>query len=223
MRMARSLRKLMQVMVLVAGVAAVPVTAAAVPIPITPVNFDTLTNMGAQVGGSMTSSFLDPVAGSSIGTVVSSVYKNAAGIYTYVMRVTPSVAGGKEVNTGFKVLGFTGVAGWSYSQAQAAGMANPFSRLDQDEDGTIDWGPISTQAILAGFWNASKLKEITFFYQSTKDPELGALNIATAKVGTANVLAATVPEPGSLFLLGSGAVAAGAWIRRRMGGAPPSA
>ena len=120
-------------------------------------------------------------------------------------------------NTEFDVTDFTGVAGWSFSEAGAAGgsgTASDFRIEHLDVGGQLVWvaalgGPLGSE------WNASE--PITFFFASTQPPTIKDYNLFSlmpVEVGTAQGLA-PVPEPGSIALFGSGLVGLYAAMRRR--------
>jgi len=123
--------------------------------------FMTLDTSG-QLGGS------PPAA---IASVTGSVFLNS-GIYTYLYAVTPFVNNPEEWNTGFNVLGFNRIAGWSLADAVTAGAeANQFLAggttvnprwagrafvINWENDGTIDINVRSSFGALAppgfNFW-----------------------------------------------------------------------
>lgn len=201
------------------GVVATP--AQAIPLPAYFANFDDL-DVGNQKADPLTTILMTPdlsdQGGSPakiIGSLLGTVWQND-GIYTYVFEVTPQVSlGFKEFNTGFDVQsGFdltTMKAGYSVEQAGLAGIS---FNMGFDSDGTLDWERSS------GLWGMGKT--ITFFFQSSLAPENGELyNVlgwGGGSSGSATNYApvASVPEPGTLILLGAGLVgAAGLRLFRR--------
>ena len=56
----------------------------------------------------------------TMGTITNNVYFDGS-LYTYVHTVNPSLNNNQVINTQFNVNGFTGTAGWSFSDAFAAG------------------------------------------------------------------------------------------------------
>ena len=148
----------------------------------------------------------------TIGSLENWVYFDGD-IYTYVHLVTPSVDNVSEFNTSFPVLGFNDVAGWSFSDALAAGglgLSSDFT-LEHDGDDTLDWGTSGQLATSA--WNAGE--SITFFFQSDLSPTEGAYQLINSEIGTATSFAPQVPEPGTVLLLG-GALIMIALGRRRL-------
>ena len=128
--------------------------------------------------------------------------------YTYVHTVNPSLNNNFLLNTAFEVKGYTGVAGWSFSDAPAAGGTGTLLDFVLLEPGQLGW--LSTIGILG--WDANE--PISFFFVSTKAPGLGDYNLIGLEAGTANSFA-PVPEPGSIALLGSGLVGLYTAMRRR--------
>ena len=58
----------------------------------------------------------------TMGTLGNNVYLDpSTGNYTYLETVTPSLANNQLFNTGFSAAGFTGTAGFSFTDATAAG------------------------------------------------------------------------------------------------------
>jgi len=177
---------------------------------LTAYNLDSAT-LGSLEGSLGPSHFVD-TAGIDIGDLNSEVYLGGSGIYTYVYTVTPHVNYVSEFNTGFDVLGFTGVAGYSFGDAECAydcingnvtGGAGYFD-VFHDPDGTIDWDITSAHAYI---WDAGE--SISFFFQSTLSPgaygDFGMIN-SSAGTATGFAPAVAVPEPASLLLFGSGLV-----------------
>ena len=184
----------------------------AVAVPIVPTDLDTVLGVssGPLFAGPITDSFVAPLGGALIGTAENNVYFNStSGIYTYTHLVTPSINNISEFNTGFNVLGFNGVAGWSYSGSAAIGGPGDGTgyTVDLDPDGTIDWelDPHNT------FWDAGE--GLTFFFQSDQRPGLDAYNLVNGQVGTA-ISYAPAPEPSTYLLFGS-ALAFFAWRRKK--------
>ena len=128
--------------------------------------------------------------------------------YTYVHTVTPSLNDNSFLNTAFVVGGYTGVSGWSFSDAMAAGGNGDLTDFVVFELGQIGWlalfGPLG--------WDANE--PISFFFVSTRPPTIGDYNIIGLESGTASSFA-PVPEPGSIALLGSGLVGLYTAMRRR--------
>ena len=91
--------------------------------------------------------------------------------YTYVHTVTPSLNDNAFLNTAFVVGGYTGVSGWSFSEAMAAGGNGTLTDFVVFELGQIGWlalfGPLG--------WDANE--PISFFFVSTRPPTIGDYNI----------------------------------------------
>lgn len=110
--------------------------------------------------------------------------------------MTPGIPFYSEVNTAFDVLGFTGVAGYSFTDATAAGLT---FLINEDPDGTLDW-----EVVDGGDWNSGEL--IALFFESTLPPGYGDYNAINGTVGTATSYAPIreeVPAPASLLLFGT--------------------
>jgi PEP-CTERM motif len=145
----------------------------------------------------------------TIGTIENELYFDGTQ-YTYVHTVNPSLDDNFLLNTQFIVSGFTGIAGWSFSDALAAGGAGDATDFSINQvAGQLNW--LTEFGDQAG-WDANEA--ITFFFVSTKPPGLGDYNLITTEAGSGTSFA-PVPEPGSIALLGSGLVGLYAAVRRR--------
>ncbi len=229
---------------------AVPARAASI---LTPTDFDTL-SLGSAVAGfsSIITQILGPPDEPVLAGLNGTVYQNG-GVFTYALTVQPTLPTfgpdgsivDKGVNsieifqTGFSILGFNGVMGYSFGQAGAANVGTGVaisdvflqaSFSDPGEDGSLAW-LVSDSAANAGFWRCpvpanpdgscpaaydNSYKPITFFFQSTFGPGgQGIYSMINQHAGTgiANGLAPTdtpVPEPMSLLLLSTGFAGVGA-------------
>ena len=162
----------------------------------------------------------------SIGTMTGTVWKSGD-IYTYKWVVDPTAITPSVFSTQFHVYGFDPSlgtkAGWSYSDASAAGVAGDpggafyiIWTLHNQTAVTMEW-LVKTSQRTAGFWGNGA--PIAFFLQSTMAPELNWYNLAGSQVGASVNIAPDplpTPEPTSLLLLlTSSLVGGGYWFRRR--------
>jgi len=161
-------------------------------VSIVPTDFDTL-DLGTQVRADLLSHFTTN-SGVDIGDLVGSVHFNSAsGVYTYVLKLTPGINNISEFNTGFDVNGFTGVAGYSFSEALAAGGA---FEIEHESDGTIDWNSVGIQDG-SKFFDAGET--ITFFFQSTLPPAtLDVYSLINSRAGGTLNYAPVIPAPAAL-------------------------
>jgi hypothetical protein len=182
-------------------------------IPVTPVDLGTVT-LGSQVGSAMMDDFaaaLPPPP--SIGDATTRVFFDGLR-YVYTQTVFPTSDFNFAFNTEFAVSGFTGVAGWRFSDAASAGAGGAAgSFLIERTAGQLSWFAMPGTAFPN--WNA--FEPITFFFVSTLPPTIKSYSLFSlipGDVGTAQGLA-PVPEPGSIALFGSGLVALYTAVRRR--------
>jgi hypothetical protein len=180
-------------------------------VPVTPVDLDTFT-LGPPVGGVLSEPFVVALPPpDTMGSLESQVFFDGTH-YAYVQTVTPTTDNNLAYNTEFQVSGFTGVAGWSFSDASlAGGSGNSLDFEIQNVDGQLNWITLLGGQMGAN-WDASEA--ITFFFVSTHPPSIGDYNLLSTEAGSAHGLA-PVPEPGSIALLGSGLVGLYTAIRRR--------
>jgi len=138
------------------------------------------------------------------GTIVGTVWlKN--GIYTYRYVVTPTENGTRQFLSQFHIAGFDPAVhkiGWSYTDATAAGVSgNPSTAfqiiytLHNNNAMILNYFMPASQAS-AGFWTGINLHPITFFFQSTRAPDVtlwGLLGVdgATAVNYAPSLIAAT--------------------------------
>jgi hypothetical protein len=160
-----------------------------------------------QLQGPLSDDFITP-GSVDIGDIENWVYVDnltTPTLYYYVHLVTPDVDNISELNTAFGDAGFTGEAGYSFSEATTAGGS---FQIDFQADNTLDWGASGS----ADWWDTGE--GITFYFVSTINPGLGDYNLINAEVGTATSYA-PVPEPATMLLLGSGLVGIAAFGRRK--------
>jgi len=185
---------------------------AARPASAIPVDLDTwLPAAGELFAGPISDDFIvadpDPP---TMGDIVNNVYFDGTQ-YTYVHTVNPSLDNNFVLNTAFDVAGYTGVAGWSFSEAAAAGGNGDGMDFIQFGQTQLGWASLIGLPFNFG-WDANE--PISFFFVSTKPPTIGDYNLIGLESGTASSYA-PVPEPGSIALLGSGLVGLYTAMRRR--------
>ncbi|HEY7448641.1 MAG TPA: PEP-CTERM sorting domain-containing protein, partial [Vicinamibacterales bacterium] len=158
----------------------------------------------------------EPVNDDVIGELRNRVYfDELTGYYTYWHKVIPATGqnNNERFATQFAPAGFTGTAGWSFSDALGVGLPNDATAFEitLTDENFIRWNTINGGAD----WD--QLERIKFFYVSTKapgSPTSGLYNLTGTEVGTGASYAPT-PEPGSMLLLGSGLAALYGARRRR--------
>jgi hypothetical protein len=173
-------------------------------IPIGPTNFDEIYGtLGTLIESKQVD--IQGIITTDIGDAINQVYYNLdTGIYTYVETITPSIDHISEVNTAFQVSAFNNVAGYSFTEASAAGIT--VTSLDLDPDGTIDWSAVGWQ----------NNETLTLFYQSLSAPGSGNYNVIDSPGGSYGSFAPSpVPEPATMLLFSAGLAGMGLFGRKR--------
>ncbi len=164
-------------------------------VPITPTDLD-IVIPGSLFAGPITGSFINS-SGNSIGSTTNTVYYNPnPGIYTYVEGVTPGIDSVSQFNTNFVPYGWNGVAGFSFSGANSAGVGSSNITITQNSNGTLSWN------ITTGNFNSTT--SIDFFFQSMDPPGFNTYNLISNNTVGTSVSYAPVPEPATLLLVASG-------------------
>jgi hypothetical protein len=185
-------------------------------------------DLGSIALGGFVSSFSDmmwdPIEGNH-GTLDTNAYHYGAN-YVYVATLTPIVMGVSSFHTTFLntngVAGFTGLAGWSFSDALTAGASSGSGAFTLTVGDAPDPSDLLWRVAAFGVNNWSSLTPIRFFFESTYAPGVNDYyEMMNAVTGFGQGLApdpnaptASVPEPGTLLLLASGLLAGGVWTRR---------
>jgi hypothetical protein len=179
-------------------------------VPVSPVDLATLTP-GAPVGSILIDDFTSGAG--SAGEAATEVFFDGV-TYLYTQTVTPDNDFNFVFNTDFAAGGFTGVAGWRYTDAATVGANGDGSDFRiENVSGQLVW--MATLGGAFGEWNA--FEPITFFFASTRPPTIknySLFSLLPVELGTAQGLA-PLPEPGSIALFGSGLVGLYAALKRR--------
>jgi hypothetical protein len=179
-------------------------------VQITPVDLDTLDLVNSIVPSLTDAITVAKPLPPTMGEITNNVFFDGL-FYTYVHTVTPSLNTNFIFNTALPVAGFTGVAGWSFSEA---GAAKGSAGTDADFFINSVNDQLNWMTVFGDFAGWNKLEPITFFFVSTKPPGIGDYNLLSTEAGTGQSYA-PIPEPGSIALLGSGLVGLYAAMRRR--------
>lgn len=132
--------------------------------------------------------------------------ENPAGtVYTYIHEVTPGVDlpndppfpspetvlpidDARSFQLGFEAAGFNGVAGYSFSEAEAALEGDDMPTVEELEDGRLIWNiPESVE------WNAGET--ISFFWQTSQNPSGPGGEYGLASEEQAGMAAGPLPVP----------------------------
>jgi hypothetical protein len=183
-------------------------------VPITPTNFDTWLSSGSagvlwDTSGPENFVNTPPdTTPATTGTLFNELYRNVgAGTWTYSHTVTPSINNIEQLQTVFPIIGFggpSGIAGYSFTQSDAAGGAGTTADflINLLPGGQLSW---TTNFFDPGpnfGWDSPS--PITFFFVSTIAPgDPGAYELLNGDTGVASSFA-PAPEPMSVMLFGSG-------------------
>ena len=139
-------------------------------------------------------------------------YNSATGLYTYQFLALPETGDAHSLITPTDLYGFNSVAGWSYSDAAAAGGPGDASAwsIDWSLNDRLTW-QFPAQEGGSSFLDAGE--SMRFFYQSSHAPSGSGIHVlgvgatsgwafAPRPDSAAPPIGGTIPEPAGLGLVG---------------------
>ena len=155
-------------------------------------------------------------------TLTGNVWLQGDGTYVYALTLDPvGVTNITDFGTIYSVPGFddtaVNAAGYSFSNAITAGAGGTGSTafdIEYTATGRLTWSVSEDLQAAGTFWDSNHLTPITFYFVSSLAPDILGNQYSMANSGLGETTndapaPAAVPEPASLFLLGSGLLAFG--------------